>query len=99
MNFNQKVWNKCKEIPKGKISTYKQLAEAVGSPKAFRAVGNALNKNPYAPIVPCHRVISSVGHLHGFAFGLNKKKQMLEKEGLQIKNNKIVNFERFLYKF
>ena len=98
MSFNQLVWNKCREIPKGKVSTYKLLAEAIGHPKAFRAVGGALNKNPHSPIVPCHRVVNSKGHLHGFAHGLTKKKEMLEQEGIEVSKNKI-NLEKFLYNF
>ena len=97
-NFNERVWELTKKIPKGNISTYKLVAEALGS-KCYRAVGNALNKNPYAPIVPCHRIVSSNGHLHGFAYGLKAKQEMLEKEGLLIKNYKIVDFEKKLYSF
>ena len=98
MNFNEKVYNLCKKIPKGKISTYKILANRLNS-KAYRAVGNALNKNPYAPKVPCHRIVNSQGHLHGFALGLKNKQKLLEKEGIKIKNNKIVDFNKVLYKF
>ena len=98
MGFNEQVWELCKSIPKGKISTYKEVAIALNT-KAYRAVGNALNKNPYAPIVPCHRVVSSVGHLHGFASGLKNKRKLLEKEGVKIKNNKVLDFEKVLYKF
>ena len=97
MNFNQKVWNLCKKIPKGKVSTYKIIANVLGN-KAYRAVGQALNKNPYKE-VPCHRVVASTGHLHGFASGLEKKKKLLEKEGVAIKNYTVVNFEKLLHKF
>ena len=75
MNFNEKVWNICKKIPKGKISTYKEIALVLNC-KAYRAVGNALNKNPYAPIVPCHRVINSDGKIGDFAKGLKAKKKL-----------------------
>ena len=98
MNFNEKVYKLCKKIPRGKVSTYKEVAIALDS-KAYRAVGNALNKNPYAPIVPCHRIVNSEGHLHGFASGLNNKRKLLEKEGIKIKNNKVLDFEKVLYKF
>lgn len=97
MNFNQKVWDICKKIPKGKVSTYKEIAKALNT-KAYRAVGNGLNKNPYAPKVPCHRVVNSKGELHGFAHGLKAKKRLLEKEGIKIKKNKVVNFEKVLYR-
>lgn len=96
-SFNQKVWNLCKKIPKGKVSTYGEIARALNS-KAYRAVGNALNKNPYAPVVPCHRIINSKGELHGFADGLKAKRKLLEKEGIKIKDNKVVDFEKVLYR-
>ncbi len=98
MKFNEKVYKLCKKIPKGKITTYKIIGNKLNT-KAYRAVGNALNKNPYAPKVPCHRVINSEGHLHGFASGLKNKRLLLEKEGIKIKNNKVVNFKEVLYKF
>ena len=98
MNFNEKVYKLCKKIPKGKISTYKIIANKLNT-KAYRAVGNALNKNPYAPIVPCHRVINSRGHLHGFASGLKNKRILLEKEGIKIKDNKVLDFEKVLFRF
>ena len=98
MGFNEQVWELCKSIPKGKISTYKEVAIALNT-KAYRAVGNALNKNPYAPVVPCHRIINSRGHLHGFASGLKNKQKLLEKEGIKIKDNKVLNFEKVLFKF
>ena len=97
-SFNQKIYALTKKIPKGKVTTYKILAEAWGT-KAYRAVGQALNKNPYAPIVPCHRVVDSKGHLHGFAHGLKKKSELLRKEGVKIKNNIIVDFEKCLFDF
>jgi len=98
MNFNEKVWNLCRKIPDGRITTYKIIANKLNT-KAYRAVGNALNKNPYSPKVPCHRVVASSGHLHGFATGLKAKKKLLEKEGVSIKNNKVVGFEKLLFRF
>jgi len=105
MNFNEKIWEACKKVPKGKVTTYKELAEAVGS-KGYRAAGNAMNKNPYGLLnckgknmVPCHRVVDSNGHLHGFAHGLKAKTRLLKKEGIKIKNNEIENFETVLFRF
>ena len=97
MNFNERVYELCKKIPKGKVSTYGIIARKLNS-KAYRAVGNALNKNPYS-YVPCHRVIGSNSHLTGFATGLKNKSKLLEKEGIKIKNNLVLNFEKVLYKF
>ena len=75
-------------MPKGKVTTYKALARRLNT-KAYRAVGNAMKKNPYSPKVPCHRVINSNGNLEGYAHGLKKKIQILKIEGVKIKNNKI----------
>ncbi len=99
MSFDEKVWKALKKIPKGKVATYKQIAGLAGSPNAFRAVGNACNKNPHAPMTPCHRVVSSSGSLGGYAGGLKKKIKLLESEGIRIKNNRIVNFTEVLSKF
>jgi methylated-DNA-[protein]-cysteine S-methyltransferase len=90
MNFNEKVWAMTVRIPAGKLATYGQIAAALGSPGAARAVGNALNKNPHAPQVPCHRVVGSTGALTGFAGGIPKKRQMLIEEGIEIKGDRVV---------
>ena len=82
MSFNQKVWALTARIPAGKVVTYCDIAAALGSPRGSRAVGNALNKNPYAPGVPCHRVVGSTGYLTGFAGGLPKKEELLTTEGV-----------------
>ncbi len=95
--FNEKVYSLCKRIPKGKISTYKILAEALNC-KAYRAVGNAMNKNPYAPVVPCHRVVKSSGEIGGFASGSKEKIKMLEKEGIKIIDGRIIDFEKKLFR-
>jgi len=97
MKFNEKCYEKLKQVPKGKVTTYKHLAEALGS-KAYRAVGNVMNKNPYAPKVPCHRVLKSTGEIGGFAHGPKKKITMLKSEGIEIKDGK-VDLNKFLYKF
>src|SRR3954447_9532370 len=87
MSFNEKIWALCAGVPKGYVTTYGELARAVGS-KGYRAVGNAMNKNPYAPGVPCHRVVGSDGKLTGFAGGLPKKVKLLEEEGVAIKGQR-----------
>ncbi len=96
--FQQKVWNACKKIPKGRVSTYKELAKMTKNPKASRAVGNALNRNPYAPTVPCHRVVRSNGEIGGFANGKKAKILLLKKEDIEVKNNKILNFKSIVFK-
>ena len=74
------------KIPRGKVKTYAQIAKAIGKPKAFRAVANAVSKNPYAPKIPCHRVIRSDGKLGGYSAkgGLKAKKSLLKKEGIHL---------------
>ena len=96
--FQKKVYELTKCIPKGKVSTYKAIADKMNT-NAYRAVGSALNKNPFAPIVPCHRVVNNNGNLGGFASGSKNKIKILESEGLIIKNNKIIDFDKKLYKF
>jgi methylated-DNA-[protein]-cysteine S-methyltransferase len=98
-SFEERVWNQCKRIPKGRVSTYKELAKAIGKPKAFRAVGNALNKNPFPVKVPCHRVVKSNGFIGGFAKGKKKKIELLKKEGIQVKKNKVKDFKEKLFQF
>ena len=83
MTFNERVWALTAQIPAGKVVTYADVAAALGS-KGYRAVGNALNRNPYAPAVPCHRVVGSDGRLTGFAGGLPKKEQLLTDEGVRV---------------
>lgn len=95
--FNEKCYNLLKKVPKGKVTTYKQIAKALNS-DGYRAVGNAMNKNPYAPIVPCHRVVKSNGEVGGFASGTKNKIRLLKKEGIEIKKVR-VNLNKYLYKF
>ncbi|MFH1181412.1 MAG: MGMT family protein [Candidatus Woesearchaeota archaeon] len=98
MSFNERVWNICRKIPKGRVTTYKLVAEALGS-KAYRAVGNALNRNPDSSVIPCHRIVKSDGSLGGFARGAVLKKKMLEKEGIKISEGKVAGFSRVLFRF
>ena len=81
-NFQLKVWNYLKKIPKGKVKTYLEVAKAIGKPKAFRAVANAIGKNPYPPKIPCHRVIRSDGSLGGYSGkgGISEKRRLLNSE-------------------
>ena len=84
--FQVKVWKYLKTIPKGKVITYKQLAKAIRMPKAARAVANACAKNPYAPKIPCHRVIRSDGGLGGYSGsgGIRQKIRLLRSEKVKI---------------
>lgn len=84
MDFREKVYEIAKQIPKGKVATYGQIAKFAGRPRAARAVGYFMRTNPYAPVVPCHRVVGADGKLIGFSAGegLKTKKEMLIKEGV-----------------
>ena len=97
-NFNKRCYQKLALIPKGMISTYAEIAKSLDS-NAYRAVGNAMAKNPHPVAVPCHRIIKSDGTLGGYALGASKKIQLLKKEGIKIKNNKVVDFESKLFRF
>ncbi len=79
LTFAQKVYNVVKKIPKGKTLTYKEVAHEAGNPKAYRAVGNILNKN-YDPAIPCHRVVRSDGKTGGYNRGAQAKAQILKQE-------------------
>jgi len=101
--FAKKVYQLSRQIPKGKVSTYKHLAQALNT-KAYQAVGQALRRNPYAPQIPCHRVVTSKGIIGGFngqtkGREIQRKKAMLEKEGIKFKGNRIKNFQKVLFKY
>ena len=100
-SFDEKVWNLIKRIPKGKVTTYKEIGEYMNT-KAYRAVGQALKRNPHAPKTPCHRVVCSDGSLGGYGgrskMGMEKKSKLLRSEGVNIEKGKI-ELARHLYKF
>ncbi|MDI6890571.1 MAG: methylated-DNA--[protein]-cysteine S-methyltransferase [Thermodesulfovibrionales bacterium] len=78
--FDRKVWLALKEVPYGETRTYKWLAEKVGKPAAYRAVGRALSRNPIPILLPCHRIIESNGSIGGYSSGLDIKRRLLEIE-------------------
>jgi methylated-DNA-[protein]-cysteine S-methyltransferase len=85
-SFQLKVWSYLRKIPRGTTRTYSQVAKGIGKPLAVRAVANAIGKNPYAPRIPCHRVIRSDGSLGGYSGkgGIKAKKMLLKKEGIML---------------
>ncbi len=102
VTFAETVYQACSKIPKGKVSTYGELAKFLNS--APRAVGQALKRNPYAPKVPCHRVIASDGKIGGFmgeSSGpeVNRKINLLKEEGVTIEAGEIKNFKEKLFSF
>ncbi|MDE1870052.1 MAG: MGMT family protein [Candidatus Micrarchaeota archaeon] len=82
--FENSVLMNTFEISKGKTISYKELAAKSGRPKAYRAVGNIMNKNPYPLLIPCHRVVASNHKLGGYAYGTKIKKLLLKMEGARI---------------
>jgi len=85
------------KIPKGKVSTYKRIAERIGKPRAYRAVANALHKNPLHPIVPCHRVVKSDGGFGGQRKAAESRRKLVQKEGVPIKNCRVKISDEILY--
>ncbi|HKU33232.1 MAG TPA: MGMT family protein [Candidatus Nitrosotalea sp.] len=98
MRLEDKVYKKLMEVPKGQVTTYGELAKAVGLKNGQRAIGRIMNKNPYPVIVPCHRVILSSGKVGGYAWGENIKANMLAKEGIKIKDGKITD-SKIIHRF
>jgi len=99
LNLEQKIYKKLLEVPKGQITTYGELAKAVGLKNGQRIIGKIMNKNPYPVIVPCHRVVMSTGKIGGYAYGERIKTKLLNDEGIQIKNGKIIDLENRIYRF
>ena len=98
MKLEDRVYKKLLEVPPGMVTTYGELAKAVGLKNGQRIIGRIMNKNPYPVIVPCHRVIKSNGQIGGYAWGEKIKTNMLSKEGMKIKNGKITDLE-MIYRF
>lgn len=97
--FKEKVYRITRQIPKGKVATYGQIARLAGHPKAARAVGAFMRTNPYAPEVPCHRVVAKDGSLTGFSMGkgISTKNSMLKNEGVFFTGKK-VDMKKSLWK-
>ena len=98
LTFKEKCYKLLKQIPEGKVTTYKEMARAMGT-SAWRAVGTAMAKNNNLIITPCHRVVRSDGNIGQYALGTDKKEELLENEGVEISNGKVKNLNRFFYKF
>jgi len=95
-SFYEKCYAVLRKVPKGKVTTYREIARALNS-KAYQAVGSAMHNNPYSPQVPCHRVVNANGNLGGFYSGQKKKTQMLKEEGVEVKDNKI-DLNKYFFK-
>ncbi|MFH1788257.1 MAG: MGMT family protein [Candidatus Altiarchaeota archaeon] len=95
----QKIYALVRKIPSGKVSTYQELAKAAGEPKAARAVGKILSKNPDLIKTPCHRIVRSDGIVGGYAGGEKEKIRLLEKEGLTVITGKILAFQEKKFQY
>jgi len=87
--FARHVYRQCRRIPRGRVTTYGDLAASLGQPGSVRAVGQALHRNPFAPQVPCHRVVRQNGEVGGYASGSAAKKKRLRAEGITILKNRL----------
>lgn len=96
--FNQQCYALLKLIPIGNVVTYGDIAHALDT-KAYQAVGNAMASNPNPIIVPCHRVVKANGDIGNYALGVTKKIELLNSEGVKIKNGKVVNFTEVRFSF
>lgn len=97
-SFNQQCYALLMQIPSGKLVTYGDIAHALNN-KAYQAVGNAMAANPNPIIVPCHRVVKSNGEVGNYSLGIEKKIALLRSEGIEIVNNKIVDFDAQRFQF
>ncbi len=88
--FQKKVLSAISKIPKGEVRSYKWVARRIKHPDSFRAVGQALKRNPFPVMIPCHRVVRNDLKLGGFAFGKRRKQKLLEKEGLTVRNGIVI---------
>ena len=94
MTLSTRVYAKLLQVPEGKVTTYGDLAKAVGLENGQRVIGTIMKKNPFPGIVPCHRVVKSDGKIGGYAYGESVKSQMLSKEGIKIKDGKVIDFDK-----
>tara|TARA_Y100000590_G_scaffold180754_1_gene206016 strand:+ start:3663 stop:3962 length:300 start_codon:yes stop_codon:yes gene_type:complete len=99
LKIEEKIYRKLLQVPEGYVTTYGDLAKAINLKNGQRVVGQIMKKNPFPVIVPCHRVVKSDGTIGGYAYGNNRKKYMLSKEGIQIDNDKILDFKNNLFCF
>lgn len=101
MSFFEKVYELVQQIPRGKVSTYGDIARAIGNPRMSRQVGWALHVNPKPGIIPCHRVVNRFGKLSkAFAFGgVNMQKELLEEEGVLVDDDLTVDLKKYRHQF
>lgn len=99
MSLAAHVYRRLCEVPRGRVTTYGELARAVGLPNGQRAIGRLMAENPYPGVVPCHRVVRSDGRLGGYRYGAESKTAMLDREGIGVDRDKVADFERIVFRF
>ena len=99
MILSTKVYKKLLQVPEGKVTTYGDLAKAVGLKNGQRVIGTIMKKNPFPVIVPCHRVVKSNGKIGGYVYGEGVKSQILTREGIKIKAGRIMDFDKEKFYF
>jgi len=97
--LSTKVYTKLLQVPEGKVTTYSDLAKAVGLKNGQRVIGTIMKNNPFPVIIPCHRVVRSDGKIGGYTYGEMVKFKMLTKEGIKIKDGKIIDFDKEKFYF
>lgn len=97
--LEQRVYRQLLKVPKGKVTTYGELARAAGIKDGQRAIGRIMNKNPFPVIIPCHRVVKSDGKIGGYFYGETVKTKMLSDEGVPVKNGRIQDWEKTVFRF
>lgn len=95
--FYQQVYEATSLVPRGRVSTYAAVARFLGKPKAVRAVGNALHVNPFAPKVPCHRIVKSDGRVGNFVDGTKRKVKILTQEGIRCSVGRVLDWPNKLF--
>jgi len=97
-DFNKRCYELLKQIPEGKVTTYREMARTLGT-KAWRAVGTAMAKNRNLIVIPCHRVVRSDGAVGQYASGTGKKIELLENEGVEVSRGRVKNLDKYIHKF
>ncbi|MEW6592688.1 MAG: MGMT family protein [Candidatus Hadarchaeota archaeon] len=98
LEFRERVFEAVAKVPRGKVTTYKELARAAGRPRAWRAAANALASNPHPVKIPCHRVVRSDGGVGGYKLGVRRKIELLSGEGVNVTRRK-VSLSKYLFRF
>jgi O-6-methylguanine DNA methyltransferase len=96
----EEVYVLTKQVPRGRVTSYGALAAAIGKPKASRAIGSIMHVNPYAPVVPCHRVVHKDGRIGGFGDkrGVGRKVELLAEEGVTVEDGRVKDFQKVYFK-